>query len=582
MILMALSPREAQLMASVARKLATVAGGMTRHDDSVGDLADAAHTTSACAGVWTAPPPAVGDDALPCAVAPMQWALACDIPATQKVVLLALASHVTDDEASTGPVCTLSARSLADMTNLTVRSVFGALRKLEDGHYIARSPQPSGHDTLYRLLTDQHLANQLRTNPHCMGAHGDQAHEGAAFTTQSRPGWAGESSASPPQQPPPAAPPPIRPCRQPPAPQPRPAPAPFAQARCGRLCRVAEAPSDGVAYDNGMPCSRSLGTAAVSRAETVHKMAMEIDWEIWRDTPLEPGYVPPAVPPATPASPGAGRAYSFSVEVVDGSNDSREIGNTERSSPAEGNTLSPANGHSGASATDLPRLYAGHGQERRPDNRHHSSGHAPLNLKITNRDYLASETPCGEPTVPSFATRTGISSATREQPSTALASAARHPMRPADRLPTQSDRSARRVDGVLCNAIDEGFERFWDAYPRKEKKIDAIQVWRTIQPNDALIADIMAGLDLARRSHQWGREAGRFIPHPGNWLRDRRWQDVPGVDFTTAQKGMGVPAGRPNVRMENTVRNLAMVLGTDDEQDHLQRGNLLFDCGVQG
>jgi hypothetical protein len=53
MILMALSLREAQLMTSVSRKLAALAGGTELHDDTAGDPADAALATPAWSGAGT-------------------------------------------------------------------------------------------------------------------------------------------------------------------------------------------------------------------------------------------------------------------------------------------------------------------------------------------------------------------------------------------------------------------------------------------------------------------------------------------------------------------------------------------------
>ena len=70
-----------------------------------------------------------------------------------------------------------------------------------------------------------------------------------------------------------------------------------------------------------------------------------------------------------------------------------------------------------------------------------------------------------------------------------------------------------------------GFDRFWEAYPRKVGKAAAARLWRTLHPDDALLGAMLDALERAAHTDQWQREAGRFIPHPATWLSQRRWED---------------------------------------------------------
>ena len=36
-----------------------------------------------------------------------------------------------------------------------------------------------------------------------------------------------------------------------------------------------------------------------------------------------------------------------------------------------------------------------------------------------------------------------------------------------------------------------------------------------------------AALERDKRSEQWRRDNGDFIPHPASWLNGRRWEDEP-------------------------------------------------------
>jgi hypothetical protein len=72
---------------------------------------------------------------------------------------------------------------------------------------------------------------------------------------------------------------------------------------------------------------------------------------------------------------------------------------------------------------------------------------------------------------------------------------------------------------------DDGFSEFWSAYPRHEDKKRAAAKWASLKPDEAMRGKIMAALDRQRRSPQWTRDGGKFIPHPTTWLNGERWED---------------------------------------------------------
>lgn len=69
------------------------------------------------------------------------------------------------------------------------------------------------------------------------------------------------------------------------------------------------------------------------------------------------------------------------------------------------------------------------------------------------------------------------------------------------------------------------FPQFWDAYPKKTAKQNAARAWKKLGVTAELFGTIMAALDQAKRSGQWQRENGRYIPYPATWLNGRRWED---------------------------------------------------------
>ena len=75
-----------------------------------------------------------------------------------------------------------------------------------------------------------------------------------------------------------------------------------------------------------------------------------------------------------------------------------------------------------------------------------------------------------------------------------------------------------------CYACEEGFASFWDAYPRKEGRQKALEAFSAV---DAPLDLLLSAIDAQKKSKQWQKDDGAFIPMPANWLNDRRWEDAP-------------------------------------------------------
>lgn len=71
----------------------------------------------------------------------------------------------------------------------------------------------------------------------------------------------------------------------------------------------------------------------------------------------------------------------------------------------------------------------------------------------------------------------------------------------------------------------DGFDEFWDAYPRKEGKKDAAKAWAKLKPSADLLATILAALTIQSASLKWRERGGQFIPHASTYLNGERWTD---------------------------------------------------------
>jgi hypothetical protein len=77
----------------------------------------------------------------------------------------------------------------------------------------------------------------------------------------------------------------------------------------------------------------------------------------------------------------------------------------------------------------------------------------------------------------------------------------------------------------LLAAAGDGFDEFWQAYPRKQDKTEAQAAWRKLRPDPGLRAVILSAVAAQRGGADWTREGGRFIPYPATWLNKGRWTD---------------------------------------------------------
>ena len=70
--------------------------------------------------------------------------------------------------------------------------------------------------------------------------------------------------------------------------------------------------------------------------------------------------------------------------------------------------------------------------------------------------------------------------------------------------------------------INDTFEIFWNAYPRKVGKKKAQEAFRKIKID---IQAILSSIIKQKKSDQWLKDGGQYIPYPSTWLNQERWND---------------------------------------------------------
>jgi hypothetical protein len=69
------------------------------------------------------------------------------------------------------------------------------------------------------------------------------------------------------------------------------------------------------------------------------------------------------------------------------------------------------------------------------------------------------------------------------------------------------------------------FDQFWLIYPKKKNKGQAERAWVKLNPDEALFAAIIAGVQRAKASYEWQKDGGQYIPYPATWLNAKGWED---------------------------------------------------------
>lgn len=74
----------------------------------------------------------------------------------------------------------------------------------------------------------------------------------------------------------------------------------------------------------------------------------------------------------------------------------------------------------------------------------------------------------------------------------------------------------------LSRANRSEFDWFWEEYPEKKAKLEALKAWKQMADFRPEIEEIIAAINRQKNSRQW---IDGFIPYPATWLRQGRWDD---------------------------------------------------------
>lgn len=93
--------------------------------------------------------------------------------------------------------------------------------------------------------------------------------------------------------------------------------------------------------------------------------------------------------------------------------------------------------------------------------------------------------------------------------------------------PKKSNLSGSKVKYSKVQYSNNEFDRFWQAYPRKVAKKDALKAWSALKVDEALADAIVKGVKEWSKTQQWRQNAGQYVPYPATFLRRAQWEEIP-------------------------------------------------------
>jgi hypothetical protein len=72
---------------------------------------------------------------------------------------------------------------------------------------------------------------------------------------------------------------------------------------------------------------------------------------------------------------------------------------------------------------------------------------------------------------------------------------------------------------------DDNFEALWEAYPNRKNQ-SKFKAYKAYQNVDVPLETMMNAVLKMKKTSQWKKEGGQYVPHLATWIRGRYWESV--------------------------------------------------------
>lgn len=85
--------------------------------------------------------------------------------------------------------------------------------------------------------------------------------------------------------------------------------------------------------------------------------------------------------------------------------------------------------------------------------------------------------------------------------------------------------SIKNNDTDILTYEEIAFKEFWTAYPKKVNKKGSFKAFKKIKNLNSEMPLIMEALENFKKSKEWLKDNGQFIPYPTTFINQERWKD---------------------------------------------------------
>lgn len=75
------------------------------------------------------------------------------------------------------------------------------------------------------------------------------------------------------------------------------------------------------------------------------------------------------------------------------------------------------------------------------------------------------------------------------------------------------------------NIYTSDFLSFYNSYPKRIGRDAAWKAWQNCNGRRPDLVDLIQAIENQKKSENWTKENGKYIPHPSTWLNQGRWAD---------------------------------------------------------
>lgn len=102
-----------------------------------------------------------------------------------------------------------------------------------------------------------------------------------------------------------------------------------------------------------------------------------------------------------------------------------------------------------------------------------------------------------------------------------------------EQLPLEKNKKENKKEkrSITKNSESVFFKRFWEFYPKKKAKPVALRAWEKAVKLRADLTEehftemVVKAIENFKRTPEWLKDNGAFIPYPASWLNGQRWED---------------------------------------------------------